>query len=142
MTRQSLYVLLRFELASLAATVADLGVFTTAVWLGLHPVAATPLGAVCGAVTNFLLNRHVTFTDAGGHVSGQAIRYALVSAASLGLNTLGEEITFGVLHLQFLLARVLTGALVGLAWNFPMHRWFVFRRARAIVQPERQSLRP
>jgi putative flippase GtrA len=129
-TRHPLTVLLHFELASLVATAVDLGVFTMAVRLGLAPVPATPLGALCGALANFTLNRHVTFRASGGRLPRQAVRYLLVSAASLGLNTLGEALTFGVLHLHFLLARIITSAAVGLLWNYPLHRWFVFAAAR------------
>jgi putative flippase GtrA len=120
--------LLRFEVGSLVATAVDLGVFTTAVRLGLDPVPATPIGALCGAITNFFFNRQITFQARGGGLHGQAFRYLLVSVASLGLNTAGEALTFRVLHLHFLLARIVTGAAVGLLWNFPMHRWFVFRQ--------------
>jgi putative flippase GtrA len=128
-TRQTLITLLRFELASLVATAVDLGFFTAAVRLGLDPIAATPLGALCGAITNFTINRQVTFRAGGGRVSRQAVRYLLVSAASLGLNTLGEALFYGVLHLHYLLARIISGAAVGLLWNYPLHRWFVFAPA-------------
>jgi putative flippase GtrA len=123
-------VLLRFEVGSLVATAVDLGVFTTAVRLGVDPVPATPLGAVCGAVTNFFFNRQITFQAGGGRLPWQALRYLLVSAASLGLNTAGEALTVRVLHLHYFLGRILTGAVVGILWNFPMHRWFVFRARR------------
>jgi len=88
LTRRTLLVLLQFELASVAATLVDLGIFSLAVHLGTSPVVATPIGALGGAVTNFLLNRHVTFRAQGGGVSRQALRYLAVSACSLGLNTL------------------------------------------------------
>jgi len=130
LSRHTLATLLRFELASLAATAVDLGVFTTAVWLGLGPVPATPLGALCGALTNFTLNRHVTFRASGGGLPHQVVRYVLVSAASLGLNTGGEALIYGVLHLHYLLARIITGTMVGLLWNYPLHRWFVFAAPR------------
>src|SRR5256885_17205001 len=99
-TRQTLITLLRFELASLVATAVDLGFFTTAVRLGLDPVAATPLGALCGALTNFTINRQVTFRAGNGRLPRQAVRYLVVSAASLGLNTLGEALFYGALHLH------------------------------------------
>lgn len=126
MTRKSFLVLLRFELASVLATAVDLGVFTAAVKLGVNPIAATPCGAACGALTNFFFNRHVTFAATDGRLSRQALLYLLVSAASLGWNTLGESVIYGVLHVHFLVARILTSAVVGLCWNFPLHRYVVF----------------
>ena len=133
MTRRPLLVLFHFQLASVAATVVDLGGFSLAVRLGTSPVLATPIGALAGAVTSFLLNRQITFRfrARGGGLSRQAIRYLVVSAASLGLNTLGEGLLFGQLHLHFLVARILTSAAVGLGWNFPLHRSWVFAPAGA-----------
>ena len=31
------------------------------------------------------------------------------------------------LGVQYVLARLIVGTLVGFVWNFPMHRYFVFR---------------
>ena len=60
--------------------------------LGVPPVARRPaVGATCGGVTNFQLGRRWIFRATTGTSAGQAIRYALVSAASAGWNALGEH---------------------------------------------------
>ena len=82
-----------------------------------------------GAVTYFLLGRAWIFRRQSGHWAAQAARYALVSAASAGLNTLGEHLVHDVARLQYLLARGLVALVVSLVWNFPMQRRFVFREA-------------
>ena len=79
---------MRHHAASIAATVADYLVMISCVeLLHLSPVAATPLGALSGAVTNFTLGRRFTYKTTDVPAPSQAWRYALVSAASLGLNT-------------------------------------------------------
>jgi putative flippase GtrA len=94
--------------------------------LRLTPVAATPMGAFCGAVTNFTLGRRFTYKRTEVPARGQAWRYAIVSAASLGLNTAGEYLFHDVVRIEYLLARVITSVIVSNAWNYPLQRYFVF----------------
>lgn len=123
-----LHVLGRHQLSSVIATVVDYAIMIVTVSvLGLGPVNGTVVGATCGAVTNFTLGRYFTFrrTEAAAH--SQLLRYVVVSAGSLGWNALGEHVLAVEIRLQYIVARVLVGVLVGLLWNFPMHRYFVFR---------------
>jgi putative flippase GtrA len=99
--------------------------------VGVSAVTGTVVGASLGAVTNFLLGRGWIFRRHTGRWSGQAVRYALVSAASAGLNAIGEHLGHDVAGLQYVVARVLVSVAVGLLWNFPMQRWFVFREGRS-----------
>src|SRR5689334_22431042 len=80
----------RHQIGATAATAVDFGTMILLVEVfGLPPVAATPIGASLGGITNFLLGRGWIFRRQTGHVAVQAIRYSLVSAASAGWNTLG-----------------------------------------------------
>lgn len=93
----------------------------------IQPVPATALAALAGAVTNFTVNRRFTYRTRGGPVRDQAWRFALVSAASLGLNTAGEALFHGVLGMQYLLARIIVSTIVSNGWNYPMLKYFVFK---------------
>ena len=93
---------------------------------GLSPVVGTVIGAVCGALTSFTLGRRWVFQAREGDIRGQALRYAAVSALSLCGNAGGEWLLVR-LGLQYIVARLITSIVVGIAWNFPMHRHFVFR---------------
>jgi len=118
---------LRHHAGALAAGGVDFGVMIALVEIaGVHPVAATALGALCGALTNFLLGRSWVFRRADAKATGQALRYALVSSASLALNTLGEHLAIRS-GLGYLRARLLVAVLVSVLWNYPMHKFFVFR---------------
>lgn len=127
--RRMALLLLRHQAGALVSTAVD---FTTMILtvqlLGFTAVTGTLAGACAGAITNFTLGRHVIFGEAHGHVVPQALRYAVVSAASAGWNALGEWALHDRLGIQYVLARVLVAGVVSLAWNFPMHRHFVFRR--------------
>jgi putative flippase GtrA len=124
--------LLRHQAGAIVSTTVDFATMMAVVeLLGVQPVAATIAGACAGAVTNFTLGRHIIFRAQEGRVLPQALRYALVSALSAGWNALGEWVFHDRLGLQYVLARVLVAGVVSVAWNFPMHRHFVFRRSPA-----------
>ena len=121
----------RHQVGSAIATGVDFAAMIVLVQCaGVSAVAATAVGASLGGVTNFLLGRRWIFRRHSGHWTGQAVRYGLVSAASAGLNALGEHGLHDVARLQYVLARVIVSLAVGLLWNFPMQRWFVFRDGR------------
>ena len=120
--------LLRHQAGATAATIVDFSTMIACVRLaGLSPVTATAIGAACGAITNFTLSRRWIFDASKGHLGAQALRYALVSGASLVLNALGEKLLHEGLHIQYILARVIVAITVSVCWNFTMHRFFVFR---------------
>jgi len=126
----------KHQLASVVATSLDyltMILVVSVLELG-GPVVGTVIGASVGAISNFSLNRFFTFkTD--DHAPSQALRYALISAGSLGWNAAGEHVLAHVLGLQYIVARVIVGVAVGLLWNFPMHRSFVFRPRRQQPTP-------
>jgi putative flippase GtrA len=118
----------RHHAAAVLATVVDYGTMIAGVELaGLTPVAATPIGALAGAITSFTANRYFTYRGASGvRARGQAWRYALVSGVSLGLNTAGEWLFHHVWGVQYMLARVITSIIVSNVWNYPTMKLFVF----------------
>jgi putative flippase GtrA len=134
--RARLWTLLgRHQLAAIVCTGVDFGVMGLAVELfDVDPVLATLLGALCGGITNFLLARRWIFEAHEDRAAPQALRYALVSGTSAGLNAFGEYITHTVLGVKYFGARMIVAALVSLFWNFPMQRYFVFRREVRAVE--------
>jgi len=125
--KRTVTLLSQHQLSALVATGLDYCVMIASVSLfGLSPVVGTVIGALCGALTNFTLGRRWVFDARKGDLRGQATRYAMVSAVSLCCNAGGEWLLLRV-GLQYILARLVTSLVVGIGWNFPMHRHFVFR---------------
>jgi putative flippase GtrA len=122
----------RHQIGATAATVVDFGamIFLVEV-LAFAPWVATAIGATLGGVTNFILGRAWIFRRQSGHIAGQAIRYATVSAAGAALNSFGEHLVHDQAHVQYVVARAFVAVAVSLLWNFPMQREFVFQEGRA-----------
>jgi len=133
--KRTVTLLSQHQLSSLVATGVDYCIMIACVSLfGLSPVVGTVIGALCGAVTSFTLGRRWVFDARRGDLRGQALRYAMVSAVSLCCNAGGEWLLLRV-GLQYVLARVVTSIVVGIGWNFPMHRHFVFRAGVSSAAP-------
>lgn len=122
----------RSQLAAFAATVVDYVVLFALVELcGVWYVAATAIGAFVGAVTNFLLNRHWSFLVGDERWAGQAWRYAIVSAGSLILNTAGVYAMTEYLHVHYSISVFAVAISVGIFFNYPLHRYYVFIPTRS-----------
>jgi putative flippase GtrA len=118
----------RAQVSSGVATAVDFGLLFFLVEIcHVWYVAATALGALAGAITNFLMNRHWSFLASHNGWSRQAIRYAWVSGGSLVLNCVGVYAMTEFLHVHYSISVVVISLMVGWAFNFPLHRHYVFK---------------
>lgn len=118
----------RSQISSIVATIVDFGtlVFLVEV-VKLWYVPAVAIGAFLGAITNFIMGRHWSFMAVDGVARYQAIKYAVVSGGSLGLNCIGVYCFTDILGLKYVVSKVIIALLVGVFFNFPLHRNYVFR---------------
>lgn len=121
--------LLRYNVSAASATATDYGVlaFSKEI-LGLDPVLSTFIGALSGGMVAFLLGRNWTFLNKEGKVSSQGIKFILVVGGSILLNTFGMYIATHYMSFgHYMIARILVSVTIGICYNFPMQRYFVFR---------------
>jgi phosphatidylglycerophosphate synthase/putative flippase GtrA len=112
--------------AATVATVADFGLVNLAVaLLAFTPPSATILGCVAGGAINFTINRVWTFHSREAKLP-QARRYAFVSLSSALLNAGGVAVLLLLPSVDYRVAWVLVRVAVFLAWNYPLHRDYVF----------------
>jgi putative flippase GtrA len=118
----------RSQVASAVATLFDYGVlFGLAELAHLWYVFAVACGALAGAISNFLLNRHWSFQATHTKASRQALKYAIVSFGSLLLNTGGVYLVTEHMHIHYAISVVIVSLLVGFLFNFPLQRSYVFK---------------
>jgi putative flippase GtrA len=118
----------RSQFAAALATAVDFTVMVALVeGAALHYVWATAWGALSGGVTAFSINRHWSFIAGHDAVAAQALRYALVWIGSLCLNCLFVYSLTDYAGLAYTHSKTVTAVAVGALFNFPMHRYFVFR---------------
>ncbi len=118
----------RAWIASGAATLVDYGTFLLLIGAaGFMSGEATAIGAFCGAVVNFAINKLWTFRTHKTPIWVEGPRYAAISLTSLLFNTGGVILLADSWHWSPVVARILVGIVVALGWNLPLHRWFVFR---------------
>jgi putative flippase GtrA len=136
-TRLTSGVLTRHLAASWIATAVDFAVMLLLVELaGVRADVATLAGAALGAVVNFSLGRTWVYRAVGARSrADQAVRYALVSATSAGLNALGEHVLLAWAGTHYAAARVVVSLAVSLLWGYPMQRYVVFARPAPAADP-------
>jgi putative flippase GtrA len=118
----------RSQVSSIAATLIDYGVlFSLTEVFHVWYVISTAAGALAGAIANFLLNRHWSFEATYDSAHQQAGRYALISGISLLLNTGGVWAMTEYFKIHYSISVVSISILVGLFFNFPLQRGYVFR---------------
>lgn len=109
-------------LASLAATGVDVSTATAVRGAGGSIPLAAALGALLGAVLNFVLQRRAF--RARRDLGRQLAAYAIVVAGALAINT--TLTTLAGLFVPILPAKLFACAAVWLVWTFPVSRRVVF----------------
>lgn len=126
----------RFVRANLSSTLAsalDYAVVTGSVLGGAHYLYAAAAGAVAGAIADFSLKRHWAFDRAAkGAVHHEGLRYLAVSGASLVLNLAVAYALVDGVGLPAVPGVIAASLVVGFVWNYPLHRWYVFRAPAAV----------
>jgi putative flippase GtrA len=117
---------IRYALVGATGTVTHYAVLMAAViGLGAAPVAASSAGAAIGAVVNYLLNYRFTFDSSKRHAEA-AVKFAVVAAAGVLLNSAMLSATLYLAGVHYLMAQVVATAAV-LMFGFVANRLWTFR---------------
>ncbi|MEG0466656.1 MAG: GtrA family protein [Mucinivorans sp.] len=131
--------MIRFGIVGFSGFMIDFSI-TGAIyqWLGWSIFVATGFGFCCGAVSNYILNRHWTWRSDNPNVKSEFIKFFSVSLLGLGLHYL---VLWGCLMFPFLQFSLLgfsvnndwTGKLIATAvvmiWNFLANNFYTFRKS-------------
>ena len=120
---------IRSELSSLSSTLVDLSVFTICSSVFHFSITiSTSAGVILGGVVNFLMNRNFAFKSFEQKRSHQVGRYLIVWVGSLLLNTYGTHLFVDIFGLNKFVGRLGVGLIVRFVWNFPLLKYFVFKK--------------
>jgi putative flippase GtrA len=87
-------------------------------------------GHVAGGLSDFTAKRQLIFHTEKQRLLHQAARYLLAWGTSLLLNLGLARLLVEGLGLKASVGVLAAAVVVGLAWNYPMHRLYVFRAPR------------
>ena len=96
----------------------------------VQPVPASAAGALLGAWLNYSLNYRFTFHSTRSHRES-VLRFGVVAAIGLVLNTLFMWVGVDVIGAHYLLSQIVTTGLV-LIWSFAGNRYWTFHSAAGI----------
>ena len=121
-------VFLRYSLAGGMATAVHYTTLLALVeWAGVAAATAAVIGALCGAVASYAINRSMTFTASTATHQQALPRFMLIAAAGAALN--GGMVWLGVhwLGWHYLAAQALATVLV-LGLTYRLNRSWTFTR--------------
>lgn len=95
--------------------------------LGLWYLLSAFIGAVAGGITAFVFQRNWAFMKKDGKLSAQAVRYLLIWIVSILLNVTGLYIFVDFIGYQYILSKIIVAVVIGIGFNFIMHKYFIFR---------------
>lgn len=124
----------RYNVSAILATAVDFIVLSILnLGLGVNYVVATALGALAGAIVAFLLGRNWAFVNKEGKITTQAIKFLTTSFVSMLLNTGGVVFLIEVIGIKHILtAKLITSLAVGIFFNFPMQKYFVYQKKKPL----------
>ena len=120
--------MVRHQTGAVMATVLDF--LMMIVWVEPapgSPVSGAAVGAASGAMATSCWGGSGSSTPAAVRRRGRSCVTPWWLPGSLGWNSLGQYLLLRWTPLPYVMSRVVVAALVGMGWNFPMHRRFVFR---------------
>jgi putative flippase GtrA len=114
-----------FSGAGLVSAIGHYGLLITLVQVAdVAAVPASAAGALLGAGINYTLNYHFTFRSSKRHREA-TLKFAVVAAVGLALNSLFMWIGTVLLGAHYLLSQLVTTGLV-LLWSFCGNRLWTF----------------
>jgi putative flippase GtrA len=118
---------LKFQLTAFLATSID---FLVTIILkeniGVYYTLAVAGGAFAGACTAFTINRYWVFKSLVGHPVSQGLRYILVAAGSIVLNTAGTYLLTESIHSPYLVSKAIVSLIIGFTYSYYFSKRFVF----------------
>lgn len=129
--KKHVFQLFRFAVVGSGNTLLDLGIYAgltrTILFFEIYYPLAAVIAFVIASLNSFLWNKHWTFQDRFAFHHTQMIKFYVIAAMVLVLNTGFLTIFVEFFHMNDLWAKLLAAIIAGV-WNFLMQKFFVFQK--------------
>lgn len=117
----------------MVATAADFifTIFAVEAFNLIYPVATT-LGAIAGALVNFMVNRYWSFQSTNNSIGMQGARYVIVWLGSVSINVYASNFIVKYFCFPYIASKVIVSFLVGITFNYLLQKHFVFKNSEKI----------
>lgn len=124
-----LYNLFRHQIAGFIATIVDFGVFNLLIYgFGVWYVTSNAIGAIVGAVVNFIISTRWAFAGSKNSLKNQIFKYSLVSFGSMVLNTFFVYLLTDIAGFSPNGSKIIVAITVAWTFNFLLMRYYVFKK--------------
>ena len=115
------------QASSAAATFTDFAVtILLTTFLAIWYVFSSFLGTFAGGITNFYINRYWVYKTKHHDTKNQVYKYFTIWISSIILNTCGVYLFTEVFRMHYLISKSLVVILVGICFNYYLHKTYVF----------------
>ncbi|MFA5418866.1 MAG: GtrA family protein [Bacteroidales bacterium] len=119
---------LKYDLVALVATAIDFTVLIGLTeMLNMWYLFSAIISALLGGITGFVLERNWVFMKKDGKLTVQSTRYLLIWMVSIVLNTGFLYLMVDLFGYQYIVSKVIVSVLVGIGFNFLMHKYYIFK---------------
>lgn len=121
----NLKVFFKFSIVGIIGTVAHYITLTLLVeYLTYDPVNSSAIGAIVGAVINYALNYHYTFTSANNHLAAFP-KFSAIAMLGFIINIKIMQYMVESVHVHYLQSQILATFTV-LLWNYFANTYWTF----------------
>lgn len=99
-------------------------------FLHIHYTMSILVGGLIGAVINFSINRHWTFSAQQNQSAMplQFFKFACMLGGSIFLKASGTFLLTESVHIDYKISRLMTDVVVSLGFNYTLQKYWVFSR--------------
>lgn len=120
--------LIRYTFVGGFAFVVDFGLlWVLTEWAGLHYVLSATCSFAAGLLVNYFISTMWVFESKMKSKTMEFAAFALIGVVGLGLNDLFIWAFTELMHVHYMLSKLVTAVLVYL-WNFLARKYFVFTK--------------
>lgn len=125
---EKLKVFIKAQLSAFIGGISDYAIMLLCTEVfGIHYTLSIVISGTLGAIVNFSINKYWTF-KANAPVGRQLAKFVVVVIGSITFKSSGTYIVTEFLRIDYKISRLIVELFVSLGFNYPMQKYWVFRK--------------